>query len=239
MEKKIFEAREANLKNQLIIEKANVFKEAGYANAAIKTFDRVSYTIAEEEVAFEALYNLAMLNYSQNNFETAAKNLSYIEFYIPDYTVKPQVLFLKVLVHNVMEEFKIARQNLKQYSQYCEKNINVDSVYEFVHEMQEPNKAKRLSGYLPGLGQFYAGKPWKGINSFLLNAGFLGYTAYCVYNKLYVSSVFSGLEFLISFYTGGKRNAKSIVQEKNAQSIQELNHFLIKWSESCNQKKME
>ncbi|MCF8218233.1 MAG: hypothetical protein K9J21_04555 [Bacteroidales bacterium] len=239
LEKEIFEAKDLHHKNKLIIKKAYVLKDAGSVNAAIKTFDRVPYTIAKEELAFEALYNLALLYYSQNKYEPASQYLSYIDFYIPEYTNQPKVIFLNVLVHNVLEEFKGAKNSLEHYSKYCDKNINVDSIYKTLTTMKQPEKAKRLSGYMPGLGQFYAGKPWKGINSFLLNAGFLGYAGYCVYHKRYVTSVFSGLEFFVSFYTGGKRNAYSIVQKQNARTIQNLNHFLIEWSESCNEEKLK
>ncbi|MFW6019149.1 MAG: hypothetical protein ACOCPM_01085 [Bacteroidales bacterium] len=234
LEKEIYNARNENIKQQLILKKANIFKDAGYTYDAIKTFSRVPYTIANERVAFEALYNLALLYYSQDKFETAAQHLSYMESYTPDYVDKPKVLFLGVLINNVMEEFKIARQNLKQYAQCCKNDLNVDSVYQGIDEMKNPEKAKQLSAYLPGLGQFYAGKPWKGINSFLLNAGFLGYTAYSIYTKMYVIAIFSGLEFLVAFYNGGKRNAQSIVQRANAKTIEDLNRFLIDWSESCN-----
>lgn len=233
LEKKIFNAQKTRRQNQLILEKANVLKEAGFTNDARKAFARISYKEAKDEYAFVAMYNLALLNYSQNNFDQAARYLSNIEFYIPDYADKPKVLLLNVLVHNVKEKFDIARESLEQYVKGCKEDLDIDSVYSFKAKMKEPAKAKRLSGYIPGLGQFYAGKPWKGINSFLLNAGFLGYATYCGFNKLFFSAVFTGLEFFASFYSGGKRNAQSIVRKENTQYIKNLNHFLIKWSESC------
>lgn len=233
IEKKIFLAKNDTLINKLLLQKAMILKNAGHQVRAIQTFERIPYQHCRPEIGFEAAFNLAMLNYSINEFDAVSQYLSDMDFYFDKTDTSNRVLFLKVLTYNVQEKYNQARKALKKYSSQSDCSVNIDSLYRFEQQLKDPAKARRLSGFLPGLGQFYAGKPWQGINSLMLNSLSLGYATYCGLNKMYASSVFTGLNLFMAFYSGGKRNAYSIVNNQKANEIKKLNSFLIIWSNNC------
>lgn len=234
IEKRIFSSDDDRVTNLLLLQKGLVLKKAEKPIQSIMTFERIHYKQCNPQIGFKAVYNLALLNYSQNKFDAASRYLSDLNFYFDKPDTSKKVLLLKVLVDNVQGNYEGAKQALKKYSVLCRCNLNIDSVYQFENYLKYPDKAKKLSGLLPGLGQFYAGKPWQGINSLMLNALSLGYAAYCLFNKMYASGVFTGLNLFVAFYSGGKRNAYSITKGIKATEIKNLNYFLIKWSNNCN-----
>lgn len=232
LEKRIFEIDSDSVRNELLIEKGILLKQHGLIGGARYAFSRIPKTANEDQI-YKAYYNLALLDYALNQFESAGRVLNDLSYYASEHFNKPEVLFLTVLVSNVMLDFDYAKKRLNTYADSCNCDINIDSLYSFADEMKDPLVASRRSAFLPGLGQVYAGEPWKGLNSFMLNAACLGYATWCAYNKMYLNGIFTGISLFAAFYSGGKRNAASIVENKNAGTISNLNKYLIDWSENC------
>lgn len=80
---------------------------------------------------------------------------------------------------------------------------------------KDPEKSRRLSSYLPGLGEIYSGYPGKGITSFILTAGFLTFAGYNFYLQYYVTGCLSGLYPVKRFYSGGKRLSVTLANRHN------------------------
>lgn len=85
-----------------------------------------------------------------------------------------------------------------------------------------PVKAQRLSSYLPGAGQMYAGSPFKGVTSFMLTGGFSAATVMFCLQGFYVSGLVYGLMPVIRFYSGGKHYSYKLACNKNEEAIQQL-----------------
>lgn len=77
-----------------------------------------------------------------------------------------------------------------------------------------PKIAKRLSYFLPGLGQFYAGDLKNGFNSLALNAAFMALAVNVGVNYTYFDALLSVMPWLQRYYIGGTDKAKMIAEKK-------------------------
>lgn len=87
------------------------------------------------------------------------------------------------------------------------------------YNRKNPNTAKWLSIFVPGLGQLYAGDYRNGINSMLLNA----LTAtWFVFTAVTISLPDAGMSvgsWLLRYYAGGYKRAPVIVEEKKKERL--------------------
>ncbi len=86
----------------------------------------------------------------------------------------------------------------------------------------------RLSGYFPGLGQYYAGYPAKGTTSILLHATFGLVLVESIISGLYVTSVVYGLNPILRFYIGGKQNGYHLSENHNNKQTSKLKTKYLK-----------
>lgn len=89
-------------------------------------------------------------------------------------------------------------------------------------QQKSPLKAQRLSAWLPGLGQSWAGYPLKGLISFVLNAGSLVLAWKAVESGLYVNAALFGIYPFIRFYKGGKTYSYSLADRTNQKRMNVL-----------------
>lgn len=80
---------------------------------------------------------------------------------------------------------------------------------------KSPEKARKLSAFLPGLGETYAGYPLKGFTSLVLNGGFLFFGAYNVYTGYYITGGVFGIFPFLRFYSGGKKLSYTLAEKHN------------------------
>ncbi len=79
-------------------------------------------------------------------------------------------------------------------------------------------KASKKSAIFPGSGLWYVHEKKHAFASSIINFAFLGYTAYSIYTKYYISSVLTGFSQFLRFYNGGKRASVKIGDKKNKQA---------------------
>lgn len=229
LERQIFESSDKNTRYQLILQKAFILKENGRPKEALRTLDRIPYQSMAPDVGLETAYNMALLHFAQNQFQDAQRYLSDCYYYFDAAQTDTRVQFLQILIFNVVGDYDDAKELLGELNQHCRKPVNADSAYQEIFSLKNPEKAQRLSAYLPGLGQWYNGNFWRGVNSFLLHAATVTYMIYCGTNKLYLNGIFSGLNLFAAFYSGGKRNAYALSIQKQQYAINQLNAYLINW----------
>jgi hypothetical protein len=97
-------------------------------------------------------------------------------------------------------------------------------------------KASRRSRIFPGAGLFYVKEPKKAVTSIFLNVGFLGYTAYSIYTKYYVTAALTGVAQFLRFYNGGRKASINFASKKN--NINSLNS-LVALDEFCEKKLLD
>lgn len=87
------------------------------------------------------------------------------------------------------------------------------------------SKAEWLSTIIPGGGQIYAGKPWEGITSILIQGGGLAFGVVSFLDKFYLSA-WAGVGIFGSFHMGGVRRSAVLVNQYNKDKLYKFNERL-------------
>lgn len=203
--------------NRILIKKANCYQEIGDHNSALATINRANFYKGSDSTKFNLYYKAALYSYLTKEFKAAQGYLLEMQYYITNNNLVQNCLFLEILIHYSLEEWEESLQKFKKYSQ-----INgIDSLTEFkltsmpFPKMKNTDKAENLSAFLPGIGQWYAGYPLKGITSGALQLTFAGWGAYSIYNGYFFSGAFTGISIFYLFYSGGTRYASFLANQTN------------------------
>lgn len=124
--------------------------------------------------------------------------------------------FMLGTIYFVQKEFEQSALALKQCFNKPEDQRMVETWINTAANIKHPNprKAKRLSKYLPGLGQFYAGDIKNGINSMLLASFFVYTTINTAITYTYIEAALTIAPWLQRYYQGGFTRAEIIAQNK-------------------------
>ena len=115
------------------------------------------------------------------------------------------------------------RSELLSYCSMCD-SIVTGRIKELPvsYDHVSPLRCRILSDIVPGLGMAKAGKPLKGVTSFLLQAGLALGTGYCFYSGYYVTGIASGFFPLLKFHKGGNRLSGILAEERNEKEKNKL-----------------
>jgi hypothetical protein len=84
-----------------------------------------------------------------------------------------------------------------------------------IPKYKSEKKAGKLSSFLPGTGQIYAGYFAEGVVSVLFQLAGLSFGVYSFFIKNYITSVLIGYSFFQKFYLGGVQRAEFLVRKRN------------------------
>lgn len=136
--------------------------------------------------------------------------------------------FLYTMIYAQLREWQKSKEHLKKYlgPDYA---VSIDSLFVSIDDIKvkNPEKAEKMSYIIPGSGQIYAGKTFRGITSFLLNGGLLCFSAVSFWNGFYFSGTFTGASLLFVFYSGGARHAKHLANTHNEEKWQEAKDSIL------------
>lgn len=82
-------------------------------------------------------------------------------------------------------------------------------------KLKSPEKARRLSALLPGMGQIYAGFPWQGLSSLTVNLLFLYPLTYHFVHKRLLDAIVVYLPLFQRYYRGAEEKAAELVRRRN------------------------
>jgi hypothetical protein len=147
-----------------------------------------------------------------------------LQNYIEDSTYIVKSFLLHGLVLNELDSFNLAKEKIKQYINYhynsdekIQKLIELDVLYNLkaIPKYKSEKKAGKLSSFLPGTGQIYAGYFAEGAVSVLFQLAGLSFGVYSFFIKNYITSVLIGYSFFQKFYLGGVQRAEFLVRKRN------------------------
>lgn len=230
LERHYFEATAAHEKATLLLEKGRMLKkEKEYENAYLQL--KRSDSLAVNDTLFYHLrYETALCAYLSNDYKEAEKQLATVQT-MRDTTWRDSCRVLRILVLLEREQWAESKKEIIRYKTDNPKRYYLfDSTKVFGSEkelhLKDRLKAYRMSLFMPGLGQMYAGKPWRGITNFVLVTGALTYGVITVIDGYYVSGVFTGLGVAFRFYKGGARYAVQLTDEYNRKKKREYVNYV-------------
>ncbi|TVQ88273.1 MAG: hypothetical protein EA393_09330 [Bacteroidetes bacterium] len=224
-ERAYFFSGDARQRMEANLGRAQALKQRGDFSKARRDLQRSAHLSRFPELHRQILYEMAFCDYMSANYSSAIGVLGQIQHFYPEFYDSPPVMLLYSLAAIMSEDWDLARDKtielllLNQFEpQKADSLMGKLDIFFCecsVPEKRSPDRAAKLSTFLPGTGHFYAGYPGKG----LLNAGSqitsLGLAGYMAWSNLYISGFVIGLGMFQSFYFGGIRQAEYLAQQGN------------------------
>lgn len=213
-----FRTGDYNLYAEWIYRKSLCLKQNKDFEKAAKCLKRINLTSVPDSVIYCIQYQTALNYYLNKEWSLAESELVMMPRVSGISSVNKEILYILVL--NELRRWDEAREHLAVLTNERVFNDSVatclKSSYETkIPKMKNKEKAEKLSTFLPGTGQIYAGYFWEGATNIAIQASLVGLTAYGFYLKYYLSSGLAGVSLLQKFYLGGVSRAGFLAEKTN------------------------
>ena len=218
-----------------ILNRSSILIEMNREKEALKLLEEIIYFKLNDSLMFIAYKQSALTSYILKKYTVTEKYLQLIDNYT-NHFIDNSILKISVLTYNELNMYSKSKKSFldlvrKMKSDSLDLYTNkVNELYKNIPVLKDPDKAMKLSSIFPGLGQFYAGRPIKG----LISTAFVGFSfitgIYALKEKYFFSSIiFYNLG--VKFYNGGKKSSyyfagKKNYHNKNKFSLSIKNFFL-------------
>lgn len=211
------------LEAPILFKMGECYRQSDQAETSLAYFDRAYFNSQDEKLKQEAL--LAKV---QSLIQLKDFNLALAEIY----AANPQEPLLQQRFHFYEGLCHYTQMNFEQsyHSFIAAAGADSNKVKELVSLYSDtsalfrprPGLAKKLSFFLPGLGQFYAGDYRNGFNSLALNAAFIALTINVGLTYSTFDALLAVFPWLQRYYIGGTDKAKLIAKNKLLKNRQEF-----------------
>lgn len=224
-------------KNHAKLLAANCYKQdKNYLNG-IAQLNAISTEGATDSLIFEVKYQSALMSYLNNDLTQAESFLEQLNYLVKDSSYIINSLMLHAFVLNEQYKWLQAKEKLNKLNQSL--NLNnaeaynfnkkiIDSIYSTknIPKLKNVEKAGRISTFLPGFGQCYAGYYGEGISSFFAITIIAGAMVAGVIYQYYFTSIFVGNLLIGKFYLGGIKRAEFLAEKYNFLHSKKYNQSL-------------
>jgi hypothetical protein len=227
------------IKTKALLKKADCYLVRKEFAKAEVVLSRIFYADLDDSLIYLARYKTALASYLNSDFSEAESQVIQAKSFINDSSLVYQIYPLYVLILNESRKYKEAKEILIDYARYhvkdtVERKIVIDEIEnqyknERIPRLKDPEKAKKLSMFLPGIGQLYAGYFWEGALNVSLQLAGLGFTALCVWQKYYFTGAFVGFSIFQKFYGGGMNRAQFLAEKRNYVTTRKFNDGVKKY----------
>lgn len=224
-ERAFFETSNNDERALALLRKSYCYKsEERFAEAA-STLQRIRVTSRSPHFQ-EIVYEKVLINYLTGNYETSYNEL--LKLKLVQDSVDEDLIYLEALDLIGMNRWQEAKNVLMAQTVITGLSESaLDALFPNKLKTKNPRKAYNLSMFLPGVGQMYAGYPFKGAMSGGMQAGLVGFSLYSMYQGYFFTGGLTGVALFYTFYFGGARYAKELAERKNAENAKNISQKLI------------
>ena len=230
-ERAMYRKTEGDKVNEARFRKALSYRYLHRYDDAVTELGRIPlFSVADSmkaRVLYEKAFNLLLME----KYEEALWNFRRIENRYPR-QLSSSMIPLEIIILNHSRKWKEAKETFLSWvdsvtTDSAKVLLWKDSVKTLYHDDHIPKnykeeKARNLSRFIPGAGHVYAGHPWEGAASFLLNGATAGLAIHQLWYKYYFTAYIAGFGILYKSYFGGMERAAHLA--KNARH-NEMEHF--------------
>lgn len=230
---------ENTVKTNALLKKADCYLARKEFAKAEVVLSRIFYADLKDSLIYLARYKTALASYLNSNFGEAESQVIQAKSLLNDSNLVYQIYPLYVLILNESRKYQEAKEVLKSYARYTIKDTmeaklilqEIEFQYQDskIPKLKNPERAKKLSMFLPGTGQIYAGYFWEGALNVTLQLTGLGFTALCIWQKYYFTGAFVGFSIFQKFYGGGMNRAQFLAEKRNYTSTRLFNDTIKKF----------
>ncbi len=215
-ERVVYSNSDPRIVNQALLKEGLCYKELANYKLASSVLGRANLFLEQDSLNYAIRYEIVLNSYLAEDYPNALAQLTQLEYFFKDNGYN-KVLFLHILTLNSLRRWEEAKVKYEEYLRENDTQLSVEEAYGFLKKpkIKDPEKAESISYFLPGVGQMYAGYFGRGLLSGFLQAVFIGYGAYSLYEGYFFSGALTGVGLFWAFYSGGSRHAKYLAQKKN------------------------
>jgi hypothetical protein len=206
---------------------ADSLRGAGQYSLAAVEYERVIFEHPSPSVTAEAGMKRAACLKMENRYAAAAfSKLERLSYFYPGSAQKHDVLMMKILSLNELKQWQKADTLYRRFMlAFASDPVSYPDPYQQIPRLKDPEKAQRLAAYLPftGAGFFYAGKVGEGLLNIGLQTGLIAFAVYSGLTAHYITGVLIGVGGYASFYKGGTRRVKWLVERSNERKTLDFN----------------
>jgi hypothetical protein len=214
---------EAKALNPLRYQRARCFKLLGEYSRAQVELSKVSYWALPDSMVAVYKYEEALCDYLAGSFSNVIFQTDQIDSSSLTNDLKVNITLLRALSYNELMEWDKALDAALLYNRSVHSSPLADSIETLLTGYYQPKKLPRLKSekkaniyrMVPGLGQAYAGRPIEGLFNFSLNAAFLSFGVYQIWNHYYITGYFVGALGLNKVYFGGHARTAYLLNKHN------------------------
>jgi tetratricopeptide (TPR) repeat protein len=213
--------------------KALCYKNLEEYDRALKELNEVNLFSSPDSLFFLIRYEQALCNYLKGDVNQSLWNIEDIRIRIDNDEDLIRIIPLYILCLNATRNWDKARDAWKYLLENS--GLKDDAVLNYndkiaalynkknIPRYLSPKKAQNLSRFIPGSGQMYCGAIIEGSVNFLINISLLGFAAYEIYTKYYITGYYIGLGMFNKTYHGGMHRAYIIANGKNDNRMNNFN----------------
>ncbi|HCW08623.1 MAG TPA: hypothetical protein DGG95_14790 [Cytophagales bacterium] len=224
--------------NSLLLKKSYCLKAEGKFEEAYNTLLSADFFQEPDSLKTKLYYESVLNSFLMGKYDLSYNKIQELHNYLPAVSM-PMIDLLEILNLNNQHKLKEAEEKFKQFVSKYQLSDQMD-IYrqKKFTKLRNPEKAESISHFLPGIGQWYAGYPVRGITSGLIQTGLLTFTAYSFLNGYYFGGAFTGMGTFYKFNNGGARHAHYLAEKKNRKTIDRLNEEIKKIGAAAIRKKV-
>jgi hypothetical protein len=168
-------------------------------------------------------YQLVLCNYLGGHFENTLSLVDRWSYEHHGREPDPLLVVLKILSLNELQRWKEAGDTYRAFMISHRPDALPADLYTHLPRLKSVSKATALATFIPGGGQFYAGKPGEALFSILVQAAGIWFAVLSFEEHYYVSAWLVGAALFGAFHLGGVRRSEVLVQRYNRKKVQDFN----------------
>ena len=228
LEREVFVAGSAADANAALLAKAEVRKQQGLYEEAVRELGRLNTWALTEEQTATYYHQKALCQYLAADFEGTLATIDEAQFYIPSNSpTRADLTLLEALAAGEKGEWERSEMAANKYLANApdEVKTKVKKLYATAPKLRNPMVAWYLS-LVPGVGQFYAGEVWSGVVSLAVNGGLVAFGVGEVVARHWLSAWLGAGIPLSSTYFVGQERARVLTERRNARVLRIHNDHL-------------
>lgn len=176
-----------------------------------------------DSTGYSLYYEQTLCTYLAGNYENALSVIEQTKLLYPRYAEEPRLMLLQVLSLNELQQWERARPLYNTLVSRYRQADTALSLYKNLPRLKSKDRAQWLSTFIPGGGQFYAGKPLEALVTIAMQGAGIWFGIVSFQQHYYLATWLAGAGLFGSFHMGGVRRSEVLVEQYNRKKIVQFN----------------
>lgn len=222
-ERVLFSAEDTSQVRHAVFGKLQCLKQQGLFKEAVRFINASRTDNLPDHLNYKLYYEQMLCAYLGGNFENALAIIEQAKLNFPDAAAEPSVDAIKIMSLNELRRWEEAAEVYASFVSKTGIPAPEADLYKKIPALKSVDKAGWLSTFIPGGGQFYAGRPLEGVLSILIQGAGIYYGIISFQEKYYLSAWLVGAGIFGSFHMGSVRRSEALVNQYNKKKAYEFN----------------